>query len=83
MNQRLHALSIEPYGSALACTLCGEALSIDNVTGTSQETMHNTVRRAELVNPICATQHPDNQAAEKKISNLGRREAYFMLETLI
>ena len=28
--------------------------------GMSQETMHNTVRQAELVNPICVTQHPDN-----------------------
>ena len=33
-------------------------------TGMSQEIMHNIVRRAELVNPICVTQHPDNQANE-------------------
>ena len=46
-------------------------------TGMSQETMHNTVRRAELVNPICVTQHPDNWAIEKKHRRLGRREAYW------
>ena len=36
---------------------CWAGRSFLNEKGTSQETTHNTVRRAELVNPICATQH--------------------------